>query len=157
MLGLRRSGEARGAEGIRGRCFGSAPLHSEVGRQGCWLSRGFLLLHKGKMKEGRAVAREGGRLGVSWEQRARRPPWLGCRAEDAPRRSSRESACRERGVGVSRQGREGTGGLDAMDPGRPKMLCPARSWGGRRPWQLLPLRKGSQGEGAMEEESSSLL
>ena len=52
MLGLRRSGEARSAEGIRGRCFGSAPLRSEVGRQGCWLSRGFLLLHKGKMKEG---------------------------------------------------------------------------------------------------------
>jgi hypothetical protein len=34
MLGLRWSGESRSAEGIQGRCFGSAPLRSEVGRQG---------------------------------------------------------------------------------------------------------------------------
>ena len=49
MLGLRRSGEARSAEGIRGRCFGSAPLRSEVGRQGC--EQGLLAAAQGE-KEG---------------------------------------------------------------------------------------------------------
>jgi hypothetical protein len=71
---------------------------------------------------------------------ARRPPWLGCGAEDTP---SREGAGREIGVGASRHGREGTGGLDAMDPGRsfsaeeegagaPACCSP---WRGRRPWR----------------------
>jgi hypothetical protein len=50
MLGLRRSGEARSEEGIRGRCFGSAPLRSEVGRQGC--EQGLLAAAQGKKKEG---------------------------------------------------------------------------------------------------------
>jgi|UniRef100_A0A804UFT6 hypothetical protein len=49
MLGLRRSGEARSAEGIRGRCFGLAPLRSEVGRQGC--EQGLLAAAQGE-KEG---------------------------------------------------------------------------------------------------------
>jgi hypothetical protein len=89
------------------------------------------------------TSRGGASMGGSWEQGARRPPWLGCGAEDTPKRSSREGAGRETGVGASRHGREGTGGLDAMDPGRslsaeeegagaPTCCSP---WRGRRPWR----------------------
>jgi hypothetical protein len=47
--GLRRSGEASSAEGIRGRYFGSTPLRSEVGRQG--REQGLLAAAQGE-KEG---------------------------------------------------------------------------------------------------------
>jgi hypothetical protein len=42
--------------------------------------------------------------------------------------------------------------LGAMDLGRINFLCPARlgAWGGRRPWELLPLCKGSHGGGSSQ-------
>uniref|UniRef100_A0A804Q5B2 Uncharacterized protein n=1 Tax=Zea mays TaxID=4577 RepID=A0A804Q5B2_MAIZE len=71
MLGLRRSSE-HAMQGIRGCCFGSAPLRSEVGRQDC--EQGLLAAAQGKKKEGeasRAAARpwERGGAGGGVEQR----------------------------------------------------------------------------------------
>jgi hypothetical protein len=69
--GLRRSGEASSAEGIRGRYFGSTPLRSEVGRQG--REQGLLAAAQGEKEGGgeqsccSAMEMTGKNLGAIWE------------------------------------------------------------------------------------------
>jgi hypothetical protein len=72
MLGLRKSGEARGAEGIRGCCFGPAPLHRELGRHGCW--RRQLQGSSASVQAARGTEVEGKLQGVApWGGRAEAP------------------------------------------------------------------------------------